>query len=45
MLPKNIACAFQNKVSSIKLEVKHECSYYLIKVREENQEFTSNLTT
>ena len=29
MLPENITCAFKNKASFIKLEIKSEYSYYL----------------
>ena len=29
MLPENITCAFKNKASFIKLEIKSECFYYL----------------
>ena len=35
MLPENITCAFKNKASFIKLEIKSECSYYL-EVRKKN---------
>ena len=42
MLPENITCAFKNKVSFLKLEIKYECSYYL-ETRKKSRDFISNL--
>ena len=44
MLSENITCAFKNKVTFIKLEIKSECLYYL-EARKKNQDFISNLVT
>ena len=43
MLPENITCAFKNKMSLIKLEIKVECLYYL-EARQKNHlsNFISN---
>ena len=44
MSPENITCAFKNKASFIKLEIKYECSYYL-ETRKKNWGFVSNPIT
>ena len=44
MPSENITCAFENKASFIKSEIKSECSYYL-EARKKNRDFISNLIT
>ena len=44
MLPENITCAFKNKASFIKLEIKSECSYYFGS-RTKNRHFINSLVT
>ena len=44
MLPENIVCAFKNKASFIKLEIKSECFFYL-EARNINGDFISNFIT
>ena len=44
MLPENITCAFKNKASFMKLEIKSECSYYF-EVRTRNRDVVNSLIT
>ena len=44
MLSANITCAFKNKVSFIKLDIKSEWSYYL-EAKKKKRDFMSNLIT
>ena len=44
MLSENITCAYKDKASFKKLEIKSECSYYL-EARKKNRDFVRNRIT